>query len=349
MKKKYPEAVNAIDRYIREHALLDGDRLPAEKRLAEVLGLNHITVRKALSILAGEEKVHTVPCRGNFVGKAAVRSSRTRLVGLLVPDPDSFFYDIIAALEYRISMFDYSPLIHFSRRSRLREESALNSMCRRKVEGIIAVPDRNCADLYAQLKIPLIFFDNMIEGLNIPYVINDDFQAALSATEHLISLGHRRIAHLGGNEVHSSFQRLNGFRTALERHAIPIAPELILSREYSREWGYTAAETLFRSPHPPTAVFCGNDSIASGLLRYLLTYGIACPQEVSVIGCCNAPFSEDIGLTTVDQQTSQLAECLWNSLYTAMTGKQLPPAIIIPSRLLLRRTTAIPAAGQATG
>ena len=340
MQKKYPDAANAITAYIRNNRLRDGDRLPGEKPLAEMLGLNHITIRKALSVLAENGLIHTLPCRGNFVGKIPAKPQRTRLVGLLVPDPDSFFYDTVAALEYLMAMFDYSPLIHYTRRSLLREESAINSMLRRQVEGIIAVPCRECAEIYAKVELPLIFFDNLIEGLDVPYVINDDFQAGFSAAEHLISLGHRRIAHLGGNDVHSTFQRLNGYRAAMDKHHIPVVPEYLASREYSREWGYTAAETLFRLPEPPTAIFCGNDSIASGLLRYLLTYNIDCPGQVSVIGCCNAPFSEDIGLSTVDQQTSRLAECLWNSLYAAMTGKELPPATIIPARLIIRRTTA---------
>jgi len=338
-QKRYPDAAAAIADYIKDNKLKNNERLPAEKQLAELLDFNHVTIRKGLALLAESGKIHTVPCRGNFVGKGTPAVNRSRLIGILVPDPDSFFYDIIAELEYRMAMFDYSPVIHYTRRSTMREESALNSLVSRGVEGIIAVPGKECRELYRQLELPLVFFDDFLEGENIPYIINDDFQSAFVAVEHLVTLGHRRIAYVGGNDVHSAKQRYNGYCAALEKHQIKSDPAMILQREYSREWGYAAAECLFRGTSLPTAVFCGNDSIASGLLRYLLNYNILCPETVSVIGCCNAPFSEDIGLSTVDQQNSKLAESLWDNLYSLIRGNQVAPVIVMPSRLLLRRTT----------
>ena len=340
--KKYLVAADKIAELISTKNLVVGDRLPSEKTLAEEFEINHITLRKGMEVLAKKELIHTIPSLGSFVGKSPVRKKLSNLAGILIPEHEPFFFDVITALENRLALFDYSLLIHISNRSPLREEMALNSFLKKNVDGIIAAPNRECIELYRKIECPVVFFDNLIAGLKVPYVVNDDFQAACSAIEHLVSLGHCRIAYVGGQGDHSSCQRHNGYQTVLKKYGLENNPEYIKQQEYSRQWGYTAAEALMRLKIPPTAVFCGNDSIASGLLRYLMIYGIKCPEQLSVIGCCNAPFSEDIGLSTVDQQPAQLAECIWNSLQAAISGKKVPAAVMIPSRVIIRRTTAAP-------
>jgi LacI family transcriptional regulator len=341
MKKKYIELAEQIKEFILSRNLTEGERLPSEKNLAEIFIANHVTIRKALAVLEAEGVIHKIPSRGNFVGKGRLKKNRSGLIGVLIPEKDPFFFDMLTALESRLNMFGYAPVLQISQRSPAREIEAMKKFAALGVEGIIATPNKECRELYLDPDIPLIFFDNMIDGAGVPYVLNDDFQAAISAVEHLISLGHSRIAYIGGFGDHSSTQRHNGYRAALKKHAVAIRPEFICPREYSREWGYSAARELFEHDTVPTAVFCGNDSIAAGLLRYLMTHGIQCPGRVSVIGCCNAPFSEDIGLTTVDQQTEKLAETLWQILHTVINGGTAPPAVLMPSRLLLRRTTGV--------
>ena len=341
MRKIYIDLADKLKNYIRIYNFKDGQRLSSEKKLAEEFGVNHLTVRKALALLEDENIIHKIPSKGSFVGKAPLSKHRNKLIGLLIPEKDPFFFDILIALEKHLALFNYGLIVQVSQRIPARETETLKFFATHDVDGIIAVPNRECAKLYKKLEIPTVFFDNMIDKLNIPYVLNDDFRAASDVVEYLISLGHRRIAHIGGHGDHSSLQRQRGYVTALMKHNIEIKENYIFSREYSREWGYAAGEELLSLPEDqiPTAVFCGNDSIASGFLRCLMTRNIPCPEQISVIGCCNAPFSEDIGLSTVDQDTENLTRMLWQTLQALINGNPAAPLVLMPSRLVIRRTT----------
>ena len=339
MKKIYINLAADLKNFIHDHKMNDGERLLPEKKLAEIFQVNHVTLRKALALLESEGLIHKIPSRGNFIGKAPEANSQKGLIGILIPEKDPFFFDILIALEKHLALFNYGLVLQVSQRSPSREAEALKYFISQGVDGIIAVPNRNCGELYRQLQVPTVFFDNMIDGVNIPYVLNDDFQAAISVVEYLLSMGHRRIAYIGGLSDHSSTQRCRGYLATLKKHSIPVKNEYIYSREYSREWGYYSGEKLLALPIAPSAIFCGNDSIASGLLRCLMTRGVKCPEQISVIGCCNAPFSEDIGLSTVDQDTANLARMLWQTLQSLINGTLAPPVILMPSRLVIRRTT----------
>ena len=341
MQKKYIDLSLKLKEFIRSRKMRDGERLLPEKKLAKIFQVNHLTLRKALAALEEEGLLHKIASKGNFIGKSPQKTAKSNLIGLLIPEKDPFFFDIIIALEKHLSLFNCGLVLQVSQRIPAREAEILKYFAARGVDGIIAVPSRECADLYRQLKTPTVFFDNMIDGVQIPYVLNDDFQAAVDVIEYLLSMGHRRIAYIGGEGNHSSTQRCRGYLATLKKHKIPINDEYIYSHEYSREWGYSAGEKLLALPETPTAIFCGNDSIASGLLRYLMNCGIKCPEQISVIGCCNAPFSEDIGLSTVDQDTGNLAKMLWQTLQSTISGTPASPVVLMPSRLIIRRTTGI--------
>jgi len=339
MKKKYIDLTFKLKEFIRSRKMSDGERLLPEKKLAEMLQVNHVTLRKALAVLETEGLIHKIASKGNFIGKAPHKTAKTNLIGLLIPEKDPFFFDILIALEKHLSLFNCGLVLQVSQRIPAREAEALKYFIDQGVDGIIAVPNRECAELYRQLKTPTVFFDNMIDGIHIPYVLNDDFKAAESVIEYLLSMGHRRIAYIGGQGDHSSTQRCRGYLATLKKHKLPINDNYIYSCEYSREWGYSAGEKLLALPEAPSAIFCGNDSIASGLLRYLMTCGVKCPEQISVIGCCNAPFSEDIGLSTVDQDTDNLVKMLWQTLQSIINGMPTTPVVLMPSRLIIRRTT----------
>jgi len=341
MKKKYINLTFELKEFIRSRRMSDGERLLPEKKLAEMFRVNHITLRKSLAVLESEGLIYKIASKGSFIGKAPRKTTKSNLIGLLIPEKDPFFFDVLIALEKHLALFNCALVLQVSQRSPARESEALKYFVDQGVDGIIAVPNRDCAELYRQLKTPIVFFDNMIGGVNIPYVLNDDFQAAGKVIEYLLSMGHRRIAYIGGQGDHSSTQRCRGYLETLKKHNIPIRNEYIHSREYSREWGYSAGEKLLTLPETPSAIFCGNDSIASGLLRYLMIRGIKCPGKISVIGCCNAPFSEDIGLSTIDQDTDSLAKMLWQTLQSSINGMPTTPVVLMPSRLVIRRTTGV--------
>jgi DNA-binding LacI/PurR family transcriptional regulator len=113
-------------------------------------------------------------------------------------------------------------------------------------------------------------------------------------------------------------------------------------REYSREWGHLATERLFQVAAPPTALFCGNDVVAAGALRYLNESGLRCPEDVSVIGYSDSELSRDLQLTTVRQPMQRLAATVWRTLAALLEGRHTPREIRLETALVVRRSTAPP-------
>jgi DNA-binding LacI/PurR family transcriptional regulator len=327
---------------ISEKGLRDGEKLPSEKNLAEVFQVNHLTIRRALALLEGKGEVHKVPSKGNFVGKASKMDTGSGLIGVLYPEDETFYYEILSGLESRMALAGYSPVVHISRWSPEREKNILEKFARLKVEGIIAVPNVECAALYRPLKIPVVFFDTYISSLDIPYVITDDTDGALMAVEHLVSLGHKRIAYVGSVHEKTSESRKAAYLEVLARHGIPLRPEFCLEKEYSREWGYNAAGQLLETlqANSPTALFCGNDAIASGVMSYLNSRHIKVPAQVSVLGFGNVGYSEVLGLSTVDQPRSRITNAVWKNMRGLLAGQSTTGGTVIPPSLIIRKTTA---------
>ena len=153
-----------------------------------------------------------------------------------------------------------------------------------------------------KLSIPVMFFDNKIDELDIPYVISDDFGGAYGLTEYLISMGHQRIAHIGGGDDITAQQRLAGWKAAMLDHDIMVDESLVMLNSYSRDWGYYAAREILND-NPPTALFCGNDTLAAGAMRYLHEYNITC----SVTGFGDTEIAGDLDLTSVNQAQDLIA------------------------------------------
>ncbi|OGV64546.1 MAG: hypothetical protein A3K19_01275 [Lentisphaerae bacterium RIFOXYB12_FULL_65_16] len=337
---KYLDLAAGILRLIAAQGLKDGDVLPPEKRLASQFQVNHLTVRKALKNLEQRGLVHAVPSRGNYVGRRPRSRRRTNLVGVLFPDAESFFYDIITELESRMAHFGLAPVVCLSHGSPEREHRALEFFDAVGVCGLAAAPNASCAEAYRDLEIPAVFFDSRIAGVPIPYVITDDVEGTRHGVEHLLSLGHRAIAHIGAQGDETSQQRLAGFVAALKGAGCSVPAGFVRLKEYSRQWGYYAAEQLFGSSQRPTAVFCGNDTIASGVLRYLRARGIACPADVSVLGFSNSQLSADLELSSIDQPREVIAKAVWKNLQACMRGDPPELETKIMTSLVIRRSTS---------
>jgi LacI family transcriptional regulator len=232
-----------------------------------------------------------------------------------------------------------SPVIGLTRGSPVREADILRNYERLGVVGILAAPTAGSAQVYRNLAIPTVFFDSALEGLPIPSVVTDDFQGSRAAVAHLVSLGHRRIAHIGGGREATSDQRVRGYMKAMADAGIRVPAEYHVRREFSREWGHLAAERLFRLPSPPTAICCGNDVIAAGVLRCLDELGMRCPQDVSVIGYSDSELSRDLQLSTVRQPMQRLAATAWRTLAALLEGRHTPRENRLETSLVVRRST----------
>ncbi|OGV38627.1 MAG: hypothetical protein A2020_03635 [Lentisphaerae bacterium GWF2_45_14] len=341
-KQKYIDVSERILSFIKKEKLKDGERLPSEKQLASGFGVNHMTVRKALEVLNKEGAISKIPSRGNFVGKSAAPLSKSRLIGVVFPEYNTFFSEILSGLESRMNIFGASPVVHFTRGSAERERRIIENLTEIGVEGLISAPSLSCAGEYRELRVPSVFFDSYIDNMDIPCVVTDDRAGAFAAVEHLILMGHKSIAYVGSRDKTSAIRK-TGYLDALSRYSLKMNPAFCLEKEYSRQWGFDAAVSLVSGKEKPTAIFCANDAIAAGVIGYMTSRSLRAPDDCSVVGFGNMGFSEDIGLSTVDQPVSLIVENIWKNMVMLRNGEKVTGKTVIPTTLIVRRTSARPA------
>ena len=340
--EKYIALAGSIQQLMQDMELKSGDSLPSERKLAEHFKCNHITVRKSLRLLAQKNIIHTIASKGNFAGAAPLQRSRSNLIWFIFPEDEIFYYKIFSSVEKMIASNKMHPVVHLTGGSEFKETELLDYCDKAGFLALIAVPNRLCAEHYRRMSIPVLFFDIPMEDVPIPQIVTDDHSGAFSATEHLISYGHRRIAHIGSEYDFTGEQRLNGFLDALAKHGIRHDKNLVKMRYPSREWGYYAARELFKGTKIPTAVFCSNDTIASGVMNYCAQNGIRVPQDLSVVGFGNTLTSEDLNLSSVSQNSEKIVNSLCSNLNLVLRGETPPSRIIIPTSFISRGTVAVP-------
>ena len=218
----------------------------------------------------------------------------------------------------------------------------------KSVDGIIVagkIPV-NLIQKLSLLNLPLIFIDFVPLENNFPLVLIDNVQGAVLATNHLIQLGHKRIAFIGADIEHPSLnERLIGYKQTLEKAAIPVDNNLIIIDTFypDRQNGYKSAQKLFEKNKDITAVFCCNDAMAIGVMRYLKDNGYKLPEEVSLIGFddVETDLMLEPSLTTIRVPKIELgAEALRLMVDFLKNKKSIPKKIIVPVELIVRESTA---------
>jgi LacI family transcriptional regulator len=170
----------------------------------------------------------------------------------------------------------------------------------------------------------------------------DERQAVCEMMQHLIGLGHRRIAHIVGHPAHgASGWRLAGYREALDRAGLKYDASLVVEGEFSFDSGVSAAERLFALPNPPTAVFAANDDMAAGVIRVASERGMSIPRDLSVCGFDDTPMSRQIfpALTTVRQPSREMGRTAALELLRAIRDRDAGRMVHTAYTLQLRAST----------
>jgi LacI family transcriptional regulator, xylobiose transport system transcriptional regulator len=220
----------------------------------------------------------------------------------------------------------------------------------RRPTGVVLVLSNLDAAQRAQLTsrdIPFVVLDPAGDpGEDVPSVGATNWHGGLAATRHLVELGHRRIAVIGGpRRMMCSRARIDGYRAALETAGLPVDPELIREGSFHHEAGYSIGLELLRMRDRPTAVFTGNDLQALGLYEAARELGLTIPRDLSVVGFDDLPIARWIGppLTTVRQPLTEMAEAAARLVIDLSRGKR--PAALradLATRLVERSSTAPP-------
>lgn len=227
-----------------------------------------------------------------------------------------------------------------------RERAAVEVFLSYRVEGLALLGSQLPATEIQKLagETPTVVAGRRVDGVD--WVSVDDAAGAALATEHLIALGHRRIAHIDGGEAAGSALRREQFLTTMREHRLT-RQAVVMTGDYTERGGRTAAHELLTSPRPPTAIFAANDSSALGVLSAARSLGLAIPAAVSVMGFDNTAIAEAefVGLSTVDYRRYEMGEQTLALLkdHIAETGRPSREITLAP-RVIARLTTAPPGA-----
>ena len=202
---------------------------------------------------------------------SSLRSGKTHLIGVIIPSAEiNFFGSVVHGIESVANTHGYNVLLYQSNESREYEEKGLESFLSARVDGILISIAKDTID-YSHLKeiksrgIPIVFFDRANDDLGIDSVVIDDYKGAFMATEHLISKGYRRIAHISGPQHLRTFTTgLKGYMGALQANKIKVEPSLIYSGNISIESGKEGVRHFWAMPNPPDAIFATEDFTALG-------------------------------------------------------------------------------------
>ncbi|MEV0806153.1 LacI family DNA-binding transcriptional regulator [Micromonospora sp. NPDC050200] len=350
--------------------------------VARLAGVSTATVSRALRglptvsaatrrrVLAAAEQLQYAvsPSASRLAG------GRTGTVAVVVPRITRWFFGtVVEAVEEVLHQAGYDLLLYnLGGREQIRQRVLRTADLHKRVDAImlVATPLRP-ADLtaLASLDLPGITISSGTVVPGWPCVRIDDVAAARTATRHLLDLGHRRIAHISGDPddelaFTTHLDRRRGYREALRAAGVRPDPSLDVESQFTIDGGNRATAELLSRGEPPTAIFAACDEMAMGAITALRDAGLRVPQDVSVIGVDDHDLASVLGLSTIAQPAAEqgrlAARLLLDPLGTRTTdpyagqlqdqrvpgghGDTPAPPVILPTRLVVRESTAPPRA-----
>nr|WP_242431952.1 LacI family DNA-binding transcriptional regulator [Burkholderia ambifaria] len=348
-------------RYTKLHPL--GALMVTIKDIAARLQVSPSTVGRALAddpriSDATKKKVTAVADEMGYVANLAARMMRgvsSNLVGFVLPDIRNGFYSTVAhALSKCLQGAGFQLMLSETDDERMVELHHIRELISANVAGIIIVPTAKPHREAIRLldTVPHVQLIRRNAAIGNQWFGIDDTQAISEATRHLVQLGHRRIAYIGGtDELPTGAARLQGFHDALPRDA-KVGPSFVhLGVPGSVDFGREAARALLTQAKPPTGIVAGSVQITQGILEELTAQGVRAPDDISIVG-----FGDEIGfrwwgpgLTTVGLPVYDLATAcgLW-FVHQIKQGvsKTAPYTSISPATMIVRGSTR--AVGAAT-
>ncbi|MCB0064824.1 MAG: LacI family DNA-binding transcriptional regulator [Caldilineaceae bacterium] len=277
----------------------------------------------------------------------SLTTNRTQTIGMVVATTaDPFIGRVVEGVEQAAIQADFNVFISTSQNDRRRELAVIETLQRRRVDGIIVVAS-HVVDAYwrhlERIHIPVVIIDEQDISDKIHFITVDDKQGAQSAVEYLIGLGHRRIGYVGvTNRPKGNQYRFHGYLRALELAGIAPEPALIFEDktiESHAKRGEASLETLWAAG--ATAIFCYNDVTAIGLLSACYQRGLTVPDHLSVMGFDDIDMAAYAipPLTTIRQPQFELGQWAMQMLLDLLNGEK-PENQIVPGNLVIRQTTA---------
>jgi LacI family transcriptional regulator len=322
------------------------------KDVASAAGVSVATVSKVLNSRYGvaaatvarvQAVIDQMGYEASLVAQS-LRNHRTNVIGILVADLEPFSTQLLqgAADAIRDSGFE---LVVYSAGGRTTDHQGwerryLSRLSGTLIDGAVLVTPTVVDVNYGA---PIVAVDPHTGTDNLPTIDSDNLKGARLATEHLIGLGHRRIAMLSGRpDLQSAQLREEGYRQAMAAAGIPVDPDLIRSGDYDPDVSAEAVRWLLTRADRPTAVFAANDVTAIAAIRVAASLDLAVPGDLSVVGFDNIPDSALCSppLTTVEQPIHEMGRLATEMLIKLIRGDGPGDThVTLPTRLVVRQST----------
>ena len=334
--------------------------LPRRQTIAEIAAKAGVSVPTVSRVLNNRpdvapetrERVEQVMKESGFIRsrvKNALKES-SGIIDMLVPDVTNLYsVEIVRGVEEVMERTELRLALSLTHDSVVYEQRWLAKVIDGATDGAILVLANGQSgrlDMLVRNKIPFVVVDHRGElGPDIPSVGATNWLGGRLATEHLLSLGHRRIAIIAGAaDLPCSRDRIAGYRAALENAGIPVDSALIRPGLFSQETGYEQAMILLDLPEPPTAIFAGSDAQAMGVYAATRARGLRIPESLSVVGFDDVPVASIVtpALTTVRQPLVEMGRVATTMLLRLIAEEPLDSKRVeLTTTLIPRESTAL--------
>ncbi|MCC0029278.1 MAG: LacI family DNA-binding transcriptional regulator [Brucellaceae bacterium] len=266
--------------------------------IADALNVSTATVSLALrdSPLVADETRERIKAHARSIGyiynrrAASLRTSRSGIIGVTVHDiMNPFYAEILRSIETELDRTRQTFILSNHYDDLEKQRSFTDTLLQLGADGIIISPaiGTPVADLAAmeQNGLPVVLIARSVEGADVPVLRGDDAYGVGLATNHLISLGHRRIAMIGGTDSTSTGrERYRGYVVAMEKAGLKVEPHWRIPGPRTKASGFEVAPQFLALPDKPTAAVCWNDLVAIGLMSGIARAGLVAGEDVSVTG-----------------------------------------------------------------
>jgi len=305
--------------------------------IARALGVSKMTVSRAINnhpeispetrarILDAAQRMNYRP--NQFA--RALTTNRSYLLGVIVPDlMHSYFAEICRGVEAIAKPLGYQNLICSTDEDAANEESEVEALLPR-TDGLILASSASLEEtkFYKRLtreRAKIVLIDRQLEGIKCPSVTTDDVKVGSLATEHLLSLGHRRVGHLKGTVASTAALRLAGYKKALAKHHLAFDSNLVRECGFTEMDGYRAMKEWIRNGNFPSAIFAANDPAAIGAMNAIAEAGLKIPEDIAIVGGGNIHYGDmlRVPLTTVAWSTAEMGQAAARLVIDLVEGKR---------------------------
>lgn len=331
-----------------------GTGSPSSRDLAREAGVSQSTVSRFLnndsrvSERAGQH-IEAAMTKLGYTRNAAARTlitGHSKLIGLVVSNITNPFYpELIEAIVGTAAENDYNVILCSTQENPALQLQYLQLMIEHQVDGVILTSTLFGSEeaMMRRMRAPLVQVNRIVDGLPTDTVQLDNVKAGQLATEHLFSLGHSRIGYIGGNaQTSTNANRFAGYRAAVERRGETVDEGRVRHGQFTYDSGYQLALEIFDQPAGSTALVCGDDLVAMGVMDAAMDTGLRVPEDMAVVGFDDVPAASlrPIGLTTIRQPAAEMGRRAVNLVLERILGdadRELVDVLLRP-KLVIRRT-----------